>query len=57
MRFWEGIVPCGLDGVRMAAMADFIVPAPAVEAVGRAAAELFGQVFEFEMEWEIARGI
>jgi lipoyl(octanoyl) transferase len=52
MRYWEGIVPCGLDGVRMAAMADFIAPAPAVDAVGRTAAELFGQVFEFEMEWE-----
>jgi lipoate-protein ligase B len=51
MRYWEGIVPCGLEGVTMAAMADFLDPAPAVEAVGRVAAEVFGEVFGYEMEW------
>jgi lipoyl(octanoyl) transferase len=48
MHYWGGIVPCGLDGVVMAAMADFIDPAPAVAAVGQVAAEVFGRVFGFE---------
>jgi lipoyl(octanoyl) transferase len=42
MRYWEGIVPCGLDGVTMASMADFLDPVPAVEEVAQVAAEVFG---------------
>ena len=41
MRYWEGIVPCGLDGVRMCAVADFVSPPPALAQV----AELFAVEF------------
>jgi len=51
MRYWEGIVPCGLAGVTMACMADFLDPAPGVEEVARAAAACFGEVFDFQVIW------
>jgi lipoyl(octanoyl) transferase len=49
MRYWEGIVPCGLDGVTMAAMADFLDPVPGVEEVAQTAARCFGEVFGYEV--------
>jgi lipoate-protein ligase B len=52
MRYWEGIVPCGLDGVSMACIADFLDPAPGVEEVARAAARCFGKVFGFDLMLE-----
>jgi lipoyl(octanoyl) transferase len=56
MRYWEGIVPCGLDGVSMAAMADFLDPAPGVEEVAQVAARCFGEVFGYEKRVETESG-
>jgi lipoyl(octanoyl) transferase len=49
MHYWQGIVPCGLDGVVMAAMADFIDPAPPMQSVAHIAAQIFGEVFNFKL--------
>jgi lipoyl(octanoyl) transferase len=49
MHFWDGIVPCGLDGVTMAAMADFLDPPPTVQDVAQIAARVFGEVFEYDI--------
>jgi lipoate-protein ligase B len=51
MTYWEGIVACGIDGVNMAAMSDFLDPAPTVEQVARTAAEKMGEVFGFEVQF------
>jgi lipoate-protein ligase B len=49
-------VPCGLDGVSMAAMADFLDPAPGVEEVAQVAARCFGEVFGYEKRVETESG-
>lgn len=49
--YWEGIVACGLEGVMMADLADFLDPPPSVEQVARLTAEIFGQAFGFSMRW------
>jgi len=50
--YWDGIVPCGLDGVTMADMVDFLDPPPALEDVARVTARVFGEVFDMEMHWQ-----
>ncbi|MEW6649295.1 MAG: lipoyl(octanoyl) transferase LipB [Chloroflexota bacterium] len=51
MDYWQGIVPCGLDGVRMAALKEWVEPAPSVLAVARRTADAFMEVFEQPVEW------
>jgi len=50
MKYWESIIPCGLDGVQMACVADFVDP-PHMMEVTRLAAEELGDVFGYSMEW------
>ncbi|HBA91052.1 MAG TPA: hypothetical protein DCZ08_04545 [Anaerolineaceae bacterium] len=52
MEYWEGIVACGLDGVRMAAIADLLMPTPPMEQVVQQAAISFGNVFGVELVWK-----
>jgi len=49
--FWEGIIPCGLDGVQMLSMADLLWEAPSVEQAASEVINAFGEVFEFEIRW------
>ncbi len=49
--YWQGIVPCGLEGVRMAAMADLISPAPDMAQVVRQVGEVFSRTFAFKLAW------
>jgi lipoate-protein ligase B len=50
--YWQGIVPCGLEGVSMAAMSDFLDPPPAMGAVMDAITSAFGATFGLRMAEE-----
>ncbi|MBA4399359.1 MAG: lipoyl(octanoyl) transferase [Anaerolinea sp.] len=52
MEYWQGIVACGLDDVRMAAIADLLTPTPTMEQVVQQAAISFGNVFGVELVWK-----
>jgi lipoyl(octanoyl) transferase len=49
--YWEGIIACGLDGVTMASMADFLASPPSVEETARVCARAFADRFEMDLEW------
>jgi lipoate-protein ligase B len=49
MGYWEGIIPCGLDGVTMASLSGLLDPAPDMDAVIEAVISAFGEVFEYTM--------
>lgn len=49
MKDWEGIVPCGLEGVRMANLADYIAGAIHPMVVLDTVVEAFGRVMGYEM--------
>lgn len=51
MDYWQGIVPCGLDGVQMSALNEWIEPVPSVEAVARRVADAFMEIFDLRVEW------
>lgn len=55
MDFWESIIPCGLDGVRMVCLADFINP-PEMPDLARMAAVELGKVLDLEISWENENG-
>lgn len=46
MTYWEGIIACGLQDEPVAALADMLSPAPAMERVKREVAAAFAEVFE-----------
>ncbi len=48
MSYWQGIVPCGLDDVRMASLQDFLDPAPSMEDTVQAVIEAFAKVFNLK---------
>jgi lipoyl(octanoyl) transferase len=50
MDYWEGIIPCGLDGVQMASLAELIDPIPSMEQVMDAVTHSFGDVFGCRMQ-------
>lgn len=52
MEYWQGIVACGLDNVRMTAMADLLTPPPSMHQVVQQAAISFGNVFNVELVWK-----
>jgi lipoyl(octanoyl) transferase len=49
MDYWEGIIPCGLQGVSMVSLADFLDPVPSMDAVMGAVIASFGEVFGCRM--------
>ena len=50
MENWDSIIPCGLDEVQMACVADFVNP-PEMAEVARLAADELGDVLGYSMEW------
>jgi len=50
MEYWESIIPCGLEGVQMARVTDFVNP-PDMAEVARLAAEELGDVLGYSLEW------
>lgn len=49
MSYWEGIIPCGLEGVEMVSLADLLEPTPSLAEVKDRVSQVFGEVFGFEM--------
>jgi lipoate-protein ligase B len=47
MSYWDGIIACGLDGVTMAAMADFLDPVPSLKEIAQVYARAFAEVFSY----------
>ncbi|KPL75851.1 lipoyl(octanoyl) transferase LipB [Bellilinea caldifistulae] len=54
MLYWQGIIPCGLEGVQMAAMSDWLSPCPSVREVAEQVSRVFETVFGFKIEWQAA---
>lgn len=52
MDYWQGIIPCGLDNVRMLSMADLIQPVPALRLVAARLAQAFADSFGLELVWK-----
>lgn len=52
MYYWEGIVPCGLDGVAMVSMRQVLGSVVAMDQVIAAVQKSFGTVFEYELQYE-----
>jgi lipoate-protein ligase B len=52
MHYWQGIVPCGLDGVRMVSMAEVVAPVPTMQRVVEQVAVAFSRVFKVELNWK-----
>ena len=48
--YWAGIVPCGLEQVRMVDLADLVQPAPTLEVVRLAIEAAFSEVFSVRLE-------
>lgn len=47
--YWQGIVPCGLEGVVMTSLAELLDPCPSMETVAEQVVRAFGEVLGFEM--------
>jgi lipoyl(octanoyl) transferase len=48
--YWQGIVACGLDGVRMLNLAELVSPAPSMKAVTEVVIHAFAQVFGYALD-------
>ncbi len=51
MSYWDGIIPCGLEGVQMLSIADLVREPPDVKQVAAEVARTFAEVFQFEILW------
>ena len=49
MRYWDGIIGCGLHGYPITCLADLLDPSPDMAIVRQAVISAFGRVFNFEM--------
>jgi len=49
MAYWEGIVPCGIDGCRMTSVAEILNPLPPKEHLSRALLKEFERIFQLSM--------
>lgn len=52
MEYWQGIVACGLEGVRMVSIAQLISPVPPMQQVVHQIARDFSRIFDFELVWK-----
>ncbi len=52
MNYWQGIIPCGLEGVRMTSIAQLLQPVPTLNQVIPEVISVFGSVFDFNMQVE-----
>lgn len=50
-QYWGGIVPCGLDGVKMINLADLLSSVPPIERVMEQVSQAFGLVFGYSLQW------
>ncbi len=49
MSYWQGIIPCGLDGVTMISMSELVQPPPAMNEVIECVIGSFNRVFGYQM--------
>jgi lipoyl(octanoyl) transferase len=49
MSYWEGIIPCGLQGTCMTSLADYLNPVPTLEQVMDKVIVFIAEVFGFEL--------
>jgi lipoate-protein ligase B len=49
MRYWEGIIGCGLEEYPVASLEQLLTPPPSMETVMERVVSAFGQVFSYEM--------
>jgi len=49
MRYWEGIIGCGLRGYAVTSLEEILPAAPSLEEVKKSTVSAFGEVFGFEM--------
>lgn len=47
MAYWNGIIPCGLEGVRMTSLAELMASPPTVLEVAAQLAPIFSRIFNF----------
>ena len=50
MRYWQGIIGCGLRGYEVVSLAEILGSAPSLGEVKTAVAEALGEVFEYEIK-------
>jgi lipoate-protein ligase B len=48
MSYWDGIIPCGLDGVAMVSMADLIQNPPSVQETAEVYTRVFNQYLAYQ---------
>jgi lipoate-protein ligase B len=51
MRYWDGIIGCGLQGYTTTNMAEVLHSAPPMEEVIRAVVNSFEEVFKVKCQW------
>lgn len=49
MKYWQGIIACGLKDYHETSLADLLSPAPNLQQVGRAVVASFAETFNYEM--------
>jgi lipoate-protein ligase B len=49
MSFWQGIIPCGLDGYAITSLEELIHPVPSMQLIRSAIVASFGQIFGYTM--------
>jgi lipoate-protein ligase B len=49
MQYWQGIIPCGLEGVRMTCLAELMSDPPCVREVGVRCAQAMGDVLGYRV--------
>jgi len=52
MEFWKGIIPCGLNGVHMVSIADYLRPVPEMSDVIQQVAKDFSKTFSTDIIWK-----
>lgn len=49
MTYWQGIIPCGLDGYTTSSMAELLANVPDMDLVSQTIIAAFGKVFKYKM--------
>ncbi|MDX1600416.1 MAG: lipoyl(octanoyl) transferase LipB [Anaerolineales bacterium] len=52
MSYWQGIIPCGLEGKPVIRMADLLPDPPPLPEIARVVADEFSDVFGLDIEWQ-----
>jgi len=52
MEYWQGIIPCGLKGVQMVSMADYLRPVPEMTDVIQQVSKDFSKTFSVDVIWK-----